>query len=249
MPYRNLLTVDSSTEYLQIALQTEKSTQVRSIHNELKHSEGLMPLVQSLLADEGLAASDLDALICSRGPGSFTGLRIGMSSLKAMSLALSIPLISVSGLESIALGYRKSAGPVLATIDARRGRFYTCLYDFSRAGGRAVPSGVAELEFLLSESRLSSTLERSEEEIQALIPLAEDGQRKVASGGGRRILLVGSYKETLRQPPKGQFICLPYTPWVLNMLELGLEGLLRGARDAPEQGPEYIRAGLFHPGG
>ena len=246
MPYRNILAVDSSTEHLQVALQTGESTQVRSVNKGLKHTEELMPQIQSLLANEGIGPEHIEALVCARGPGSFTGLRIGMSGLKAMSFALGIPLVSVSVLDSIALHYRKTGLPVLSAIDARRQCFYIRLYDFSKVS-KVLPE--ADMGLIIKNSALGPCRDCSLREIETLL------NEKLVGNTGKQnqqktVLLVGPHAAALKQglgqsgQPGQHLVDLPCTPWVLTMLELGLEYLEQGHVDAPEQGPEYIRAGV-----
>ena len=93
-------------------------------------SERLMPLVADVLARAGVSPRDLDAVAVGAGPGSFTGLRIGMATAKGIAFAAGIPLWAVSSLAALALGAvrRGATGPVLAVLDARRGELYAGLF-------------------------------------------------------------------------------------------------------------------------
>lgn len=100
------------------------------------HSQQLVPLLDEALAEAGWRRQDLGAVAVGEGPGSFTGVRIGLSSAKAIAFALDVPLVTVSTLEAIALStLLPPAAPVpqvgdlvCPLLDARRGEIYTALY-------------------------------------------------------------------------------------------------------------------------
>jgi tRNA threonylcarbamoyladenosine biosynthesis protein TsaB len=92
------------------------------------HSERLVAAVDRLLADARWTAADLEGLAVAIGPGSFTGLRIGISTVKGLGVALSIPIAAVPTLDALAWALPFSALPVCPLIDARRGEVYACLY-------------------------------------------------------------------------------------------------------------------------
>lgn len=90
------------------------------IHTKQTHSQTLLPMVQQLLASAGRSCGDLDALAVSHGPGSFTGVRIGISCVKGISFSNDIPCVGISTLEAIAYGGLAAEGSVLcAAMDAR----------------------------------------------------------------------------------------------------------------------------------
>ena len=91
------------------------------------HSERLLALVDEALKAAGLAPADLEAIVCGAGPGSFTGLRIGMATAKGLGFALGRPLLTVSSLAALAL--EGAPGVVLALLDARKHEVYAGLYD------------------------------------------------------------------------------------------------------------------------
>ncbi len=96
------------------------------------HAEHLAPMLDLALADAGIAASWCDALAVSVGPGSFTGLRVGLSLVRGLALALGRPVVAVSSLAALAANVadpgRPAAAPVLAVIDARRDEAYAQLF-------------------------------------------------------------------------------------------------------------------------
>ena len=98
----NVLAVDTSTNVLHIALLFGEVLDVRMESSGGHHSEELLSRIESILEDHSVSFSDLDLLVATRGPGSFTSLRIGFSTLKGISLSRDIPLVSVPTLRLIA---------------------------------------------------------------------------------------------------------------------------------------------------
>src|SRR5438093_2583246 len=88
------------------------------------HSERLMGAIDRLLTDAGWTVRDLEGLAVSVGPGSFTGLRIGLSTVKGLALALSIPIVAVPTLDAMAALLPFAALPVCPVLDARQGDVY-----------------------------------------------------------------------------------------------------------------------------
>ena len=105
---------------------------VRSVHDGYKHAENLLRLVEEVMQEAGWKYEELSAIAVSAGPGSYTGLRIGVSTAKGLCYALDIPLIAVSTLYSLATGFRKqfpdSDGLLCPMLDARRMEVYTALF-------------------------------------------------------------------------------------------------------------------------
>lgn len=126
----NILCVDTSTNNCSIAVMTKTSVLGEiDINYDLQHSVLLMPLIESLLGHLKLTPKDLGALCLSKGPGSFTGLRIGMAAIKGMALALDLPVYAADSLEILAAGAFNSRGVVVPVVDALRGGYYTGFYE------------------------------------------------------------------------------------------------------------------------
>src|SRR3990172_1266934 len=100
------------------------------------HSERLMVAVDRLLADAGWRPEDLEGLAVSVGPGSFTGLRIGLSTVKGLALALAIPVAAVPTLDAMAAMLPWATLPVCPVLDARKGEVYAALYRWDGAAMR-----------------------------------------------------------------------------------------------------------------
>lgn len=125
-----LLAIDTVTEACSVALwlEGEVTTQESVVYQS--HTEHVLPMVQSLLAESETTLSQLDAIVFDRGPGSFTGLRIGAGVTQGLALGISCPVIPVSSLATLAQGsWRQDAQPqVIACIDARQVEVYWAGY-------------------------------------------------------------------------------------------------------------------------
>lgn len=102
-------------------------------HSRLTHSRRLMSMAGALFPDQaGFGISEVDAVVAARGPGSFTGLRIGISAALGLSMALSLPAVGVSTLDGIGFRFSMADVPVCAMMDARRGQVYCAVFRFHR---------------------------------------------------------------------------------------------------------------------
>lgn len=134
-----ILAIDTSSEYCSVSLveSNNKSTAISlSEHAPRSHAQRLLPMVQDLLGQSGLALSDIDALAFGRGPGSFTGLRIASGFVQGLAFGQDLPVVPVSNLQSLALHVFLSddaAQNCLVLIDARMDEVYWA--EFSRGKG------------------------------------------------------------------------------------------------------------------
>ena len=97
-----LLALDTSTEYLSLALWIDGETRARDLLAGQQHSQLILPMLAELLRENQLTLSDLDGIAFGAGPGSFTGLRIGMATAKGIAFAAGKPLWAVSSLAALA---------------------------------------------------------------------------------------------------------------------------------------------------
>ena len=98
------------------------------VNNGKTHSATLMPMAERLLADCGTAAAELDAVAVAAGPGSFTGVRIGVAAAKGLAWAAGKPVCGVSTLEAMAYQMRHCGGVICPVMDARRAQVYNALF-------------------------------------------------------------------------------------------------------------------------
>jgi tRNA threonylcarbamoyladenosine biosynthesis protein TsaB len=133
-----ILCIETATRICSVALGKDGVLlSARESFDDYAHSRLLTPFIQSVVHDAGISFEQLDAVAVSKGPGSFTGLRIGVSAAKGLCYALDIPLIAVGTLQSMAYGMAAlEAAPPLngkylfcPMIDARRMEVYAALYD------------------------------------------------------------------------------------------------------------------------
>ncbi|MFP4551510.1 MAG: tRNA (adenosine(37)-N6)-threonylcarbamoyltransferase complex dimerization subunit type 1 TsaB [Spirochaetales bacterium] len=134
----NVLAIDTSTEILAVSLcvGAEPLRHVSLFRRAaLRHTSRLMYYVQFALNEAEIGVSELDLVACMRGPGSFTGLRIGMATTKGLAQALAArtgasrpPIVSFDTLRAMAYRHRHSDRVVLPVIDGRKGRYYCAAY-------------------------------------------------------------------------------------------------------------------------
>jgi tRNA threonylcarbamoyladenosine biosynthesis protein TsaB len=131
----NVLSIDTATEVLALAAERGEVWAGLTIRRGLQHSPALLPLAERLMRETGMAPADLDLIVCSTGPGSFTGIRIGLATALGIAEARRIPVVGVSTLDAMARMYDTYEGDVFAVIDARKGKIYAgCFRDGARQG-------------------------------------------------------------------------------------------------------------------
>ncbi|MBR5438644.1 MAG: tRNA (adenosine(37)-N6)-threonylcarbamoyltransferase complex dimerization subunit type 1 TsaB [Clostridia bacterium] len=122
------LAIDTSGSHLTVALIDGKNVNSTFIDNcNLKHSVVLMPQIENLLNSLNVMLNEIDVFACSVGPGSFTGIRIGVSVVKAFAYANNKKVLSVTSFD--ALAYNSLSGNNLAVIDARHDNYYVQKYN------------------------------------------------------------------------------------------------------------------------
>lgn len=135
-----ILSVDSSSLTASAAVtENGKVLSEGFINNGLTHSQTLMPLVEEVLSNSGIKAEEIDAFAVTHGPGSFTGVRIGIAAVKGMADALSKPCVAVSSLEAAAQPFYGGDKLVCSVMDARCGQVYTACF----SGGKRLSEDIA----------------------------------------------------------------------------------------------------------
>ncbi len=121
-----ILAIDTATEACSVAIWNQGETRALFELCPREHTQRILPLVEQVLAESGLSLSQLDALAFGRGPGSFTGVRIGIGIAQGLALGAELPMIGLSTLQTMAQGAWRVSGAqrVLAAIDARMGEVY-----------------------------------------------------------------------------------------------------------------------------
>lgn len=125
-----ILSVDSTSVTASVAITENGQTISESfINNGLTHSQTLMPLVEKTVNESGFSLNDIDVFAVTSGPGSFTGVRIGVASVKGMADALKKDCFTVSTLEAIAEPLKEEACIACAVMDARCNQVYTAFFE------------------------------------------------------------------------------------------------------------------------
>lgn len=183
-----------------------------------EHLESLAPTIQQLLARQGLALPEVEAFAAAIGPGSFSGIRIGLATVKGMALALGRPAVGVSSLEVLAWQALPIGETGIAVIDARRSQIYTAMYEKDEAGLRLMGG-------------------------PALIQAAEIG-RTVQWPGKEKVLVCGdtaAVETGIGSDPRFVSIPVPF-PSPGALAELARQALRDGTcRDVHALAPLYIR--------
>ncbi|HSV57060.1 MAG TPA: tRNA (adenosine(37)-N6)-threonylcarbamoyltransferase complex dimerization subunit type 1 TsaB [Magnetospirillaceae bacterium] len=145
----NILGIDCSTDSLLVAVRrgrdrpdppkhpfrepgghdARNGTVILDIGTGLRHIQRVLPAVDICLREAGLTLEDLDLLACTAGPGSFTGLRIALATVKGLSAALVVPFVLVPTTDCLAADWEGTAPVVIPLLNAQRGRFYAAVYE------------------------------------------------------------------------------------------------------------------------
>ena len=132
-----LLAIETSTEACSVAVWVDGTVHARHELAPRRHTQLVLPWAEQLLAEAGIARTQLDAIAVGRGPGAFTGVRLAIAIVQGLALALDRPVVPVSTLAVLAM---QGEGEILAAIDARMGEVY--VGGFRRGGdGLAVATG------------------------------------------------------------------------------------------------------------
>lgn len=125
-----ILAIDTATEILSVAFVASE-TAIRVSHdiaNGLRHSELLLPAIRTVLDRAGCTTADLDAVACTSGPGSFTGLRIGMATAKGITAGCAAVLVTVPTLDVYAEPYHGLSRIVVPVIDGKKRRYFSSIF-------------------------------------------------------------------------------------------------------------------------
>ncbi|AXT57843.1 tRNA (adenosine(37)-N6)-threonylcarbamoyltransferase complex dimerization subunit type 1 TsaB [Aquimarina sp. MMG015] len=156
MPY--ILCLETSTTNCSVALSKDGKVIAFKEDYDIKysHAERLHQFITIVMKEAGIALDKLDAIAVSKGPGSYTGLRIGVSAAKGLCFGLNIPLISVSTLKGLALQVKSMEGFVVPMLDARRMEVYSAVFSSDYKQVRTIEAEV------LSEDSFSTYLENKQ---------------------------------------------------------------------------------------
>ncbi|WP_313801765.1 tRNA (adenosine(37)-N6)-threonylcarbamoyltransferase complex dimerization subunit type 1 TsaB [Cytobacillus sp.] len=215
-----LLSIDTSNYALGVALLDGNQVIGEYITNIKKnHSVRVMPAIEALMKDCDIKPSDLSKIVVAKGPGSYTGVRIGVTIAKTLAWTLNIPLTGVSSLEVLAASAGRYFNGVISPIfDARRNQIYTGLYQYDK--GEIITKSKDQL--VLSKDWAAELKERSE-----------------------KVLLLGNdlplHQETFEEIIGAQAVFAEITEHNPRPAELALLGRNKEAEDIHSFVPNYIR--------
>jgi tRNA threonylcarbamoyladenosine biosynthesis protein TsaB len=149
-----LLALDTSSRIGSIAVVEDEDLIIDCNYsmNYTVHSSALIPIVEDLFKNTGLEFKDIDLICIGLGPGSFTGLRIGMATGKGLAFSLGIPIVGVPSLDALVYNLIPYKGLICCVVDAKKKLFYKAVYrahcdDLARVGGYEVVSAEKLLHF------------------------------------------------------------------------------------------------------
>ncbi len=150
-----LLFIETSTPVCSVGISdNEKMLAMHESDSQNAHAASVAPFIKAVSEESGIALKDLDAVVVSEGPGSYTGLRIGVSTAKGLCYALQKPLIAISSLKSMAFEMSKrhpeSGNLFCPMIDAMRMEVYASIFDVSNNEIRKTQADIVDAETYLS---------------------------------------------------------------------------------------------------
>jgi tRNA threonylcarbamoyladenosine biosynthesis protein TsaB len=151
-----ILNIETATKNCSVALsKAGKTLAIRELSEQnFSHAEKLHVFIEELFLETNLKLQDLNAVAVSQGPGSYTGLRIGISAAKGLCYALSIPLIALDTLEILARKIQVNSGIIIPMIDARRLEVFSAFFDSSFTKIRAIKAEVIDENSYQEESEI-----------------------------------------------------------------------------------------------
>lgn len=218
-----LLAIETATPAQSVALAEDDRLLAELSYEAQGHRGGLLlPAVDQVLKKAGVAARDLDAVAVSVGPGSFTGLRVGLATAKGLALGAGAALVGVSTLEALAEGYAHANVTLCALLDAYRGEVYMAVF---RRKGNAL-------------ERLSPDTVLAPEAVQTALADVEGPVHLIGNGAAR-------YRERLRAA-LGERACvtdegLCAVPSAAVVARLGFRQFAGGNKPDAEAAPIYLR--------
>jgi tRNA threonylcarbamoyladenosine biosynthesis protein TsaB len=179
-----MLGIETATEICSTALVHKgKVVDERSLNEKNIHSEKLLVLIDQMLRDTTVFKKNIEGIAVSIGPGSFTGLRIGLSTAKGLALALDKPLIAVPTLDGVAESFRRMMTKVVpqkfcALIDAKRSEAYFALYSITDEVIRTSEFSISLKNEILREAQLRGVVTKPPKITAASIALLGERRKK-----------------------------------------------------------------------
>ena len=216
-----VLSIDSSSKVATVALLNDDTLLGEYVINDKReHSVLLMPMIENLLKDCELTINDIDGFVVSKGPGSFTGLRIGMATIKGLSFGANKPYISLSSLDGLAYSLSYFNGIICPIMDALRENVYTVLYKNE-------------------DGEFKNIMEPTPMELPDLLEMLKEKNEEVIFTGDGLL----KHKEYIKVNfPNAKFASNHVSLTRASSIgELGLNLLKQGIKDDPNSAPVYLK--------
>ena len=207
----NVLAIDTATEVCGIGLLVEGKWFECARKAGLSHSEHVTDGIHRLLHEAAASLQNLDLIVCSRGPGSFTGLRIGMATAKGLAAGAGLPLVSVPTLDAMAFGLEWAPVTVVPVIDAKKNSIYTAAFKRGK--------------------RIRDPIDLDLGKVDVFI---ESLGEVVLTGPGADLTAGHLTSKEFHVDKRG--FC-----WNRGYVEVGISRFTQLGQDAPDSGPEYLR--------
>lgn len=197
----NTLSIDCSSSIMSVSLESGERLFELSIQDGFKNSEYLMPVIDSLFKTSEITNGDLDLIAVASGPGSFTGLRIAMSTAKGIAYGSNAHIISVPTLDAYGHGMDYFDGVVVPVIDARKKRFYSAVF---KQGLRIVDDMDISSEDLLNSLKKENKILITGPDCNLFTSLAENSRiyidKRFTSTASTAVLHLGKVKYDKKGP-------------------------------------------------
>ena len=201
-----ILALDTATQSCSVAIVDDGSLLAELTRVNIKtHSRYLMDLIDTVCSIAELKAADVDGFAVTIGPGSFTGLRIGISTIKGLAFCLNKPLVGVSSLDALAWQCAQSAYLICPLLDARKKEVYACRYRFKnneliKEGSETVASPVEAVRGILEPSIFVGNAvplyrEKISAELGELAHFAAWGQHTIRASSIARLSINGLHRQ------------------------------------------------------
>lgn len=199
----NILGIESSGLTASAAVMTDgRLISEYTVNNKKTHSQTLLPMISEVMKSAGLETKDLDCIAISRGPGSFTGLRIGSATAKGLGLALDKRIAEVSTLEALAYNLSEAKDCILCPImDARRQEVYTAAYEVAESVAGNSEANANEADAAARRWPLKTVIPEKACPLDELLRELEGLNRKVLFNGDG----VPVYSEYIKENFKGEY--------------------------------------------
>ncbi len=224
-----ILGIDTSTPIGSVALIDGDNLVAEHTLNIVQaHSSRLMPAIDTVLKWSDIAAADLDACAVGVGPGSFTGIRIGVATIKSLCYALDKPIVGVSTLEAVAYNLRWTHGVICPVLDARRSEIYGAIFQGGTEWQRLSEDLCLSIDAFLDPLGTQAPP-------HSAINFVGDGLSTYGDAIRERLGARAQFADTMFNAPRGATIAY-----------LGARCLQRGESDSYwTLVPNYVRVGLY----